>query len=198
MELSFKYVFNRKYYVLNFGAGKFETAPFVRELRFWGVDRFPCPHMTTLAALIALKNHDVKTVTLSNVELNPPVCSALLQHFGVEVHPAQYDVNKRDLAGGDSIIAPVRFGTTVAPQDLIDRIEVLTWMSLDDVNGPFGGQIRTNIDIFDLTESEKNLIVALCCAGNQVGHIVATEPEPALAHVFHRVGLELISPPNAA
>lgn len=192
MEISFDYAPDRQFYALRLKAGAYESVPFLRELRFWGVDRAPCPHLSTLAALIALKKHHLTTVTLSGVEVSPPVCTALSRHFGVEIHPAKYLVNRRDLAGGDKVIAPVRFNRAVGRQWLVEGAEVLTWTSLDDLRGPFGGVVRTNIDAFDLTESEKNLIVALSCAGKDVGHIMLDGSEDGYARVLHRIGLELI------
>lgn len=192
MELSFDYSPERQFYVVRFEAGAYESVPFIRELRFWGVGRVPCPRLSTLAALIALKNHPMIAVTLSGVAINPPVCAALSRHFEVEIHPATYDINRRDLAGGERIVAPVRLNREGGQPGLIEGSEELTWVSLDDLRGPFGGLIRTNVDAFDLRESEKSLIVALCCAGKDVGHIILDEAEPGTAETLHRIGLELI------
>ncbi len=63
---------------------------------------------------------------------------------------------------------------------------------MDDLGGSFGGHVRTNIDAFDLTEGEKNLVVALCCAGKEVGHIMLEGAGTEYAQVVHRIGLELI------
>ena len=192
MELKFDFEPESQYYVLRFEAGAYETVPFIRELRFWGVDRVPCPRLSTFAALIALKKHPVIAVTLSDVALNPPVCAALTKHFQVEIHPGKYDINRRDLAGGDRIIAPARLRNAKAPSDLVEGSESLTWISLQDLSGPLGGDIRTNIDAFNLSESDKNLIVALCCAGKDVGHIALDNAEPGIENTFHQIGLELI------
>lgn len=192
MELSFDYAPDRRFYALRFGAGIYESVPFIRELRFWGVDRVPCPSLSTMAALIALKTHPLTVVTLRTGMVTPSVCTALSQHFGVEIHPATYDFDRRELAGGDKTIFPVRLARAGGKNWPVERAEVLTWISLDDLGGPIGGLVRTNIDAFDLTESEKALIVALCCAGKDVGHIVLDGAEPALGRVLHRIGLELI------
>ncbi len=197
MEISFDYSADRQFYAVQFRASVNDSVPFIRELRFWGVDRLPCPQLSTLAALIVLKSHAVKSVTLFGSELSPPVCTALSQQFGVEIHCAKYDTNRRNLAGGEKIVAPVRFKATVDQQAIIDRTEVLTWISLDDLHGPFGGQIRTNVDVFDLTEGEKNLIVGLCCAGKDVGHLVLKESETGFGRVLHRIGLELVDASDA-
>jgi len=198
MELKFEYTPESQYYVLRFEAGAYESVPFIRELRFWGVDRVPCPRLSTLAALIALKDHPMLAVTLSGVAINPPVCAALARHFEVEIHPSKYDINRRDLAGGDRIVAPVRLREAGAVSAGIEGAEELTWISLNDLGGPLGGLIRTNVDAFDLSESEKNLIVALCCAGKNVGHILCDHDAPGIAETLHRIGLELIVPPEAA
>lgn len=194
MELSFDYAPERQFYAVRFEAGDYETVPFIQELRFWGVSRVPCPRLTTLAALMTLKNHPMIALTLNGAALNPPVCAALSLHFGVEIHPATYSINRRDLAGGDKIVTPVRFGHSSEMRKPVAASEELAWISLDDLNGPFGGAIRTNIDAFDLGESEKNLIVALCCAGKDVGHISLDDADPAIENVLHRIGLELILP----
>jgi hypothetical protein len=192
MELRFDYSPERQFYCVRFEAGAYESVPFIRELRFWGVGRVPCPRLSTFAALIALKNHPLIAVTLSGVAINPPVCAALAQHFNVEIHPAKYDINRRDLAGGERIIAPVRLNRTGDQSGRVEGSEELTWISLDDLSGPLGGLVRTNIDAFDLNENEKSLIVALCCAGKDVGHIVLEDAEPQIATTLHRIVLELI------
>lgn len=192
MDLRFDYAQNRRFLALRFAAGAHESVPFIRELRFWGVDRVPCPSLGTVAALIALKDHPITTLTLNDVEVPPPVCTALSNHFGVEIQCAKYDINRRDLPGGDRIVAPVRFARLSGQRWPGHGAEALTWMSLDDLRGPFGGLVRTNLDAFDLTEAEKNLIVALCCAGKDVGHIVLDGAEPDLVRLLHRVGLELV------
>lgn len=192
MELSFDYVPDRQFYALRFKAGEYESVPFLRELRFWGVDRVPCPRLSTMAALITLKNHPLTAVTLSNAAVNPPVCTALSRHFGVEIYPATYDANRRDLVGGEKVIAPVRCTHAGSQRQLLGGVEALTWISLNDLGGPFGGLVRTNVDAFDLTESEKNLIIALCCAGKDVGHVMLDGAGTDYAQVLHRIGLELI------
>lgn len=196
MDLSFTYHRDRQFYALGFTPGAFGTVPFVSELRFWGVDRFPCPSMSMAAALIALKDHPVGVFTVQGVEVHPPVCTALSRHFGVEIHPAVYDTDRRDLPGGDRLIAPHRFGDPTTQGGSLEGIETLSWISLDDTAGPFGGQVRTNIDIFDLSEAEKNLIVALCCGGMDVGHIFMDNPDPGLSRLMHLVGLELTQAPE--
>ena len=198
MDLRFTYGHNRRFYALRFTAGAHESAPLIAELRFWGVDRVPCPSLGTLAALIALKGHPVRALTLDDGELSPPVCTALSNHFGIEIHPAKYDINRRDLPGGDRIVAPVRFARLAGQPWPGEGAEMLTWMSLVDLRGPFGGLVRTNVDAFDLTEAEKNLIVALCCGGREVGHIVLNGAEPRMAGLLHRVGLELVDSADVA
>jgi hypothetical protein len=192
MDLRLTHAHNRRFFALRFTAGTYESVPFVSELRFWGVDRTPCPSLATMAALIVLKDHPIKSITLNDAEMVPPVCTALATHFGVEIHPAKYDINRRDLPGGDRIVAPVRFARLASQQWPGEGAEMLTWMSLDDLRGPFGGLVRTNVDAFDLTESEKSLVVALCCAGRDVGHIVLNGAEPDMARLLHRIGLELV------
>ncbi len=194
MEISFHYARDRQYYAIRFDAGPFETVPFLRELRFWGVDRFPCPRLSTVAALLALRDHPMDSATLSNAELNAPVCAAISEHFGIEIHPSKYNTERRDLAGGDLLIAPSRFTAPRDPRTFIDGGEVLTWISLDDIGGPLGGLVRTNIDAFDLDAMTKNLVVALCCAGKEVGHIVLEGAAPELGQLMHWIGLELIDP----
>jgi len=196
VELRFDHAPERGYYALRFRPGSFESAPFIRELRFWGVDRAPCPQLGTLAALIALKGHPLNAVTLAGAGLTPSVCTALQAHFGVEIHPAKYEIDRRELAGGQKTVAPVRFGTLHGRVWSAEPVEVLAWISLDDFEGPFGGELRTNIDAFDLTEAEKNLIVALCCGGKEVGQIVLDAPDPAWGPVLHRIGLGLAPPPG--
>ncbi|MDJ0858651.1 MAG: hypothetical protein QNJ03_06210 [Dinoroseobacter sp.] len=193
MELSFDFVPDRQYFAIRFTAGAYESVPFIRELRFWGVDRVPCPRLSTLASLIALQTHHLTHVTVRDAEINPPVCTALQNHFGVEIHPSTYDVDRRDLTGGEKLVAPSRFAQTGGQQWLAAGAEALTWISIDDLDGPFGGHIRTNLDAFDLTESEKNLIVALCCAGKDVGHIMLADAAPDIAGLLHLIGLELIN-----
>ncbi|WP_425091510.1 hypothetical protein [Tropicimonas sp. S265A] len=197
MELSFDYAPDRQFYVVRFTAGSYESVPIIREMRFWGVDRAPCPRLSTMAALLALKHHPMATVTLKDAAVNPPVCTALSQYFDVEIHPDRYDVNRRDLAGGEKIVAPARF-SQAGKQNFVEGSEALTWISLEDLRGPFGGHVRTNLDAFDLTEDEKNLIIALCCAGRDVGHIVMDKARPELAEVLHRIGLELVDLSDAA
>ena len=198
MDISFDYSRDRQYYALRFSAGPFESVPFLRELRLWGVDRFPCPRLSTLAALIALKDHPVEAIILQDIAMNPPICTALSNHFDVEIHPAKYDNDRRDLAGGEKIVAPMRFSHAFDRGLPGNGAEALTWISLDDLGGPFGGTIRTNVDAFDLTESEKNLIVALCCAGKDVGHIILGGVDPGLSRTIHSIGLELIDDAAAA
>lgn len=198
MDLRFTHAHNRRFFALRFSAGAYESAPFISELRFWGVDRAPCPSLGTVAALIALKGHTVKSITLNDAEMAPPVCTALSNHFGVEIHTAKYDINRRDLPGGDRIVAPLRFARLASQRWPGEGAEMLTWMSLDDLRGPFGGLVRTNVDAFDLTEAEKNLIVALCCAGRDVGHIVLDGAPPDMARLFHRIGLELVDAADVA
>jgi len=192
MDFSFDYAPDRLFYALRFEAGAHESVPFIRELRFWGVDRVPCPRLSTMAALIALKNHPLTAITLSHGAMNRPVCTALSRHFGVEIHPAKYDFDRRELAGGDKIVAPGRFTGAGGQRRCVEGAEALNWISLDDLRGPFGGIVRTNVDAFDLTESDKNLIVALCCAGKDVGHVMLEGAEPGVAEVLHLIGLELI------
>ena len=198
MDLRITYGHNRRFLALRFTAGSHESVPFLPELRFWGVDRVPCPSLGTLAALIALKGHPVRVLTLEDAEMAPPVCTALSSHFGVEIHPAKYDINRRDLPGGDRIVAPARFARLAIQRWPGEGAEMLTWMSLDDIRGPFGGLVRTNVDAFDLTEAEKNLIVALCCAGRDVGHIVLDGAPPDMARLLHRIGLELVDAADVA
>lgn len=198
MEISFDHTYQSQFYTVRFKAAPHESVPFLREIRFWGVDRVPCPRLSTLAALIVLKDHPMTAVTLRNGVMNPPVCTALAQHFGVEIHPEIYEVDRRDLAGGEKTIAPVRFSRASGPHMQVEGAETLTWISLDDLRGPFGGLIRTNLDAFELSESEKNLIVALCCAGKDVGHILMEGVDPGLAHLLHQIGLELIDITDAA
>ena len=192
MELKFTHAPESQFYTIGFDPGAYESTPFIRELRFWGVDRVPCPRLSTLAALIALKDHPMTAVTLKGVAINPPVCAALTRHFNVEIHPSNYDINRRDLAGGEKIIAPARLKNAGNQATVIEGSEALTWISLDDLSGPLGGLIRTNVDAFDLSEGEKNLIVALCCAGKEVGHIVLDDAAPGMADTLHQIGLELI------
>lgn len=193
MELRFDYAPARQFYALRFVAGTFESVPFIRELRFWGVNRVPCPQLSTLAALIALKGHPVTALTIGEARLNPSVCTALQRHFDVEIHPSCYDINRRELAGGQKSVAAVRFDRVNTDRLPAEGMEVLTWISLDDLRGPFGGMVRTNLDAFDLTEAEKNLIVALCCAGKDVGHIALKGADPSFARILHRIGLELVN-----
>ena len=192
MELKFTHTPESQFYTIGFEPGAYESTPFIRELRFWGVDRVPCPRLSTLAALIALKDHPMIAVTLSGVAINPPVCAALARHFNVEIHPSKYDINRRDLAGGDKIVAPVRLKNAGNHAPHVGGSEALTWISLDDLSGQLGGLIRTNVDAFDLSESDKNLIVALCCAGKEVGHIVLEDALPEMADTLHQIGLELV------
>ncbi|MBT8460293.1 MAG: hypothetical protein KJN60_11530 [Boseongicola sp.] len=194
MELKFDYAPESQFYALRFEAGAYESVPFIRELRFWGVSRVPCPRLTTLAALIVLRSHAVTSVTLSDVALNPPVCTALARHFDVEIHPLNYDINRRDLAGGERIVGPRRLKDASNQPTDVEGLEELNWISLHDLGGQLGGQIRTNLDAFDLNEIDKNLIVALCCSGKDVGHIVLDRVEPGIAETIHRIGLELIVP----
>ncbi|MBF9035881.1 hypothetical protein HKCCE2091_16660 [Rhodobacterales bacterium HKCCE2091] len=198
MELRFDHLPGRQFLALRFVPGPYETVPFIRELRFWGVDRAPCPQLGTLAALIALGRHPVASLTLPDTAITPPVCSALSDHFGVELHPSGYDPERRELAGGDKVVAPVRFPRAGEPCWRIAGAEVLTWISLDDLRGPFGGHIRTNIDAFDLPEREKSLIVALCCAGKDLGRIILDGADPDLGRIIHRIGLELVDVSDAA
>ncbi|MEM9319059.1 MAG: hypothetical protein AAGA70_08630 [Pseudomonadota bacterium] len=197
MELRFVYAFDRQFYAMQFKPGPHETVPFVRELRFWGVDRQPCTSLSTMAALIALKHHPMAQLTLNGIAMNAPVCSALQQHFGVEIHPARYEADRRELLGGEKTVAPIRFAHG-RDQAWPGGGEVLNWISLDDLHGPLSGNVRTNIDAFDLSESEKNLIVALCCAGKHIGHIMLAGGTPGLAQLLHRLGLELIDGPTEA
>ncbi|MBF9031605.1 hypothetical protein HKCCE3408_14480 [Rhodobacterales bacterium HKCCE3408] len=192
MELRFDYLPDRMFYAVRFRPGAYESTPFIRELRFWGVDRVPCPSLSTMAALLALKGHPMSVVTLQDAALSPAVCTALSQYFGVAVHPASLEVDRRDLPGGERTVAPVRFASASGMTGGLDGAEVVTWTSLDDLRGPFGGAIRTNLDAFDLDETEKNLIVALCCAGKDVGHILLPDAAPGLTAVFHRIGLEIV------
>ncbi|MDJ1007887.1 MAG: hypothetical protein QNJ13_08690 [Paracoccaceae bacterium] len=198
MDLSFDYTRRSQFYALRFDAGEFESVPFIRELRFWGVDRAPCPGLGTMAALLALKDHPVTAVTLNGVAMNPSVCTALSRQFDVEIHTSAYDVDHRPLLGGDKIVAPARISRAAGQRWPVEGTEVLTWISLDDLRGPFGGLVRTNVDAFDLTETEKDLIVALCCAGKDVGHILLKGADPALARTLHRIGLELIEATDPA
>lgn len=197
MHLRFDYAPDREFYALRFEAGTYESVPHIRELRFWGVDRTPCPQLSTLAALIALRHQSVIAITLGDAGLTPSVCTAFQRHFGLEIHPARYDIDRRELAGGDRTVAPVRFARLAAGKWPAEGVEVLTWISLDDLRGPFGGQVRTNVDAFDLTEMEKSLIVALCCGGREVGRVVVDEADEAMAEVFHRAGLELVAADRA-
>lgn len=190
MRVSFNHYQDSQFFTIRFEAAKTETVPFLNELRFWGVDRFPCRQLSTLAALLVLGSQAARSLTLQDA-LSPAVCTALSRHFGIELHPASYDANRRGLAGGDKIIAPMRFGTNT-PMPPIKAAEVLTWISLDDFSGPYGGQIRTNLDAFPLSEAEKNLIIALCCAGMDVGHIAISGATPDMAQIIHQIGLELI------
>lgn len=198
MQFSFDYAPERQFYAMRFKAGTYESVPFIPEVRFWGVDRVPCPRLSTLAALLALKDHPLTTIKVGDAEVNPPICTALSRYFGVEIHPSRYDENRRDLAGGEKLVAPVRFTQARAQANGVKGAEVLTWISLDDLNGPFGGLVRTNIDAFDLTEIEKNLIVALCCAGKDVGHVVLEGIDADLSYLLHLIGLEAIDPSKAA
>lgn len=198
MELRFDYRRDRLSYMVRFEAGSFESVPLLRELRFWGVDRVPCPNLTTLAALIVLKKSPVSAVTVSETALAPAVCTVLSQYFDVEIHPDDYDLDRRALVGGDISVAPLRFHQSLGVPDWVRQDqEVLTWLSLNDLRGPFGGQIRTNLDAFDLSEAEKSLIVALCCAGKELGHVILDTSDPDLARVFHRIGLELVDASEA-
>lgn len=191
MDISFTYARDRQYYAIGFLAGAFETAPFVPELRFWGVDRYPCPRLSALAALIALKTHPLTSVTLKSVDINAPVCSVLSQHLGVEIHASKYNADRRDLPGGELVVLPARFGNAAPPRTAAEGAELLTWISLNDLGGLLGGAVRTNIDVFDLTEAEKNLILALCCSGKELGHVLLDRVDPELADVMHGIGLEL-------
>lgn len=194
MDISFHHARDRQYYAIRFKPGMFETVPFIRELRFWGVDRFPCPRLSAMAALLVLKDHPMSSAVFSNAELNAPICSALSEFFGIEVYPSKYNTDRRELAGGDMVVVPARFTSLISPGDVPAGAEALTWMSLDDIGGPVGGSVRTNIDAFALTESEKNLVIALCCAGKEVGHVALDAPAPDLHTLFHWMGLELVSP----
>lgn len=193
MELSFEHAPDRQSFVLRFQAGTHASVPMLRELRFWGVDRVPCPSLSTLAALLSLKHHALKTVTLREVAMSPPVCTALAAHFGVEIHPARYDADRRDLIGGDKAVAPIRFARLQGQSWPMGAVEVLPWVSLDDFDGALGGSVRTNVDAFGLTEAEKDVIVALCCGGREIGHVLVDSAEPDLARLFHRLGLELLA-----
>ena len=194
MEVSFDYSRERQSYMIRFQPGHFETAPFLTEVRFWGVDRFPCPQMSLLAALIVLQDHPKTSITVPEAPINPPVCSVLADHFGTEIVPAKYDINSRRLAGGDLVIAPRRFRALSGWSMDVDGAEILTWASLNDLRGPLGGEIRTNLDAFDLAEPAKDLIVALCCAGQDAGHLIVSDADPDMARVLHRIGMELINP----
>ena len=146
MELRLDYLPDRQFLALRFGPGEFESVPIFRELRFWGVDRAPCPDLSALAAMIVLKNYNIQSLTLCGVAISPPVCTALSRHFEVEIHPETYDANRRNLPGGDKIIVPARFTRSVENQLSVDGAEMLTWISLRDMFGPLGGTIRTNIE----------------------------------------------------
>lgn len=194
MELSFAYKPDRNFYAVRFDAGAQDTVPFIRELRFWGVDRVPCPRLSTLAALIALKSHPMSIVTVRDTAINPPICSALSKFFGLEIYPARYEAERRDLAGGEKIVLPVRFAQ-MAGRTMPDHvIEVLPWLSTDNLDGPLGAAVRTNIDAFSLSEVEKNLVVALCCAGKDLGHVWIDGIGPDLSDLLHIIGLEAVDP----
>lgn len=195
MEFKFTYFAQKRFYRIGFEAAPFETIPFVRELRFWGVDRVPCPALSTVAGLVALGAQRPSSVTVPGVTMTPPVCQTIARHFEINVHPGELDTERRNLLGGDRVIAPCRFAHAPTVGILQGTVEVVTWCSLSDIHGPFGGTIRSNLDAFELSESEKNVITALCAAGRHVGHIMLDDVDPALCALMHSLGLEVADLP---
>lgn len=195
MELSFTFSRASQYFIIGFRPGRYETRPFVSELRFWGIAHQPCSGMATLAALMALKTQRPDIVTVKGASLTPPVCTALGQYFGVEILPSDYQTDRANLLGGTHVVVPHRFGQPCL--GLGDGAQALSWMSVQDLLKPLGSHVGTNLDAFDLDEWEKDLIVALCCRGKDVGHIVMDGFPDHMAKLFHRLGLELISASEA-
>lgn len=192
LEVSFEYSCDRQFYVVRFHASVFDSVPFVPELRFWGVTRNPCQGLSALAAIIAMRNHPLKSLKLRDTRLNAPVCTALTEFAGFELHPEQYDPSGRELLGGNRRLAPRRFRGNGSFEGVPAGVEAFFWLSLNDLYGALGGDIRTNLDAFDLTEAEKSLVVALSCGGRDVGQIVAQSAETDVTTVLHRIGLELV------
>lgn len=193
MDISFDFTRASQFFAIRFQPGRYESRPFVSQLRFWGVTRMPCSGMATLAALMALKAQRPDAVAVKGASLTPPVCTTLGQHFGVEVRPSDYQKDRANLLGGTRVLAPVRFGHSPGP--LPDGAEALSWMSVDDLLKPLGAHVGTNLDAFDLDEAEKDLIVALCCGGKDLGHVLMDDAPSGMDELFHSLGMELVAPP---
>ena len=148
MEVRLNHSSESQFLVLELIASNNEPVPFVREIRFWGVDRAPCSGSCMLAALIALRANPVSSLTTAE-HLSPPTCAALAREFGIGIHPTRFDPNRRELLGGEKRIFSKRFNGQNSKDVFPSPIETLSWISLDDFDGPLGENIRTNIDVFD-------------------------------------------------
>lgn len=192
MEVSFEYTPQQQYFVIRLDPSAHGCTPPMGELRFWGVASTPELSLASVAALLVLQHHPASIISLRDTAMSGPICTALTRHFGLELYPSSYDLQRRDLFSGEKMVAPLRFGQPHGRGWAADRFEVMPWCSLNDFGGLQGAKLRTNIDAFDLQEWEKSIIVALCCSGAQLGHILVENVPEAVRILFHRLGLEVL------
>lgn len=187
--------FDRKSQALSirFEATLYETRPFVDQLWFWGVSRAPDQRIAALAACIVASRLAVETVELSGLRAAATFYRTVSHTLSLDVHGEALAHEERDLLGGDNTIYPYRYAAGPTWQDPGIYHEPLSWTGIEDFRGKIGGKVHSNIDMFPLSAPEKDLVVALFCAGATIGSVVAPDLDPTLGRLLHVLGLGVIA-----
>lgn len=178
---------------LRFDAGLHESHPFVDQLWFWGCNRAPDDQIAGLAACIVASQMPVHTVELVDLRATSQFCRTVGDALDLDVQCKKLDSDDRSLLGGDNTIYPYRHATGATWHNAVVYHEPLSWTGTDDFRGRIGGTVRTNIDMFRLSDAQKDLVVALCCGGASMGSVVAPAIEPGLVTLLHRLGLGIVA-----
>ncbi|GGE62847.1 hypothetical protein [Actibacterium pelagium] len=192
MRFEFSYHREKRALTVRLRAAEYEPVPFVDRLHFWGVDRKPDPQMLGLACCILAAPMPVYSVQLPSVNASSNYCLQIRNHIGVDVHLNKVDDSDRRLLGGDNTVYPYRFVLETSKPVKDQYFEPLSWTGFGDFRGNLGGSIRTNIDAFELTEAEKSLVLALCCAGDRLGYLIVEDLNEELRSLLHNLGLGIV------
>lgn len=183
---------------IGFEATLHETRPFVDQLWFWGVTRAPDERVADLAACIVSSRLAVETVELNGLRVTAPFCRTVGHVLALDVHGEALAHDERQLLGGDNTIYPYHYAAGPIWHDPNIYHEPLSWTGIADFRGKIGGKVHSNIDMFPLSAPEKDLVVALCCAGATIGSVVVPDLDPTLGRLLHQLGLGVIANKSTA
>jgi len=192
MKVTATLVPERRHYAARFEATDYEARPFIDTLHFWGMETKPDPLMSALGLCIVAAKLPIKTVQFQGLSASPYFCEKVGAALGLQVFPAKLHDGQRKLLGGDLALAPHRYAR---PHSTTAEIyaQPMSWTGTADFRGTIGGTLRSNIDVFDLTETEKDLVIGLCTGGDRTGTLIVPTGAESYAPLFHALGLHLLT-----